>query len=66
MLLGVRPAAGDELVRGGHRLRIYTPFGRDWYAYSLRRLQENPRVAGYIAADTVGRLIPGHNGSSRA
>ena len=66
MLLGVRPAMGDELVRGGHRLRIYTPFGRDWYAYSLRRLQENPRVAGYIAADTVGRLIPGHNGSSRA
>ena len=66
MLLGVRPAMGDELVRGGHRLRIYTPFGRDWYAYSLRRLQENPRVAGYIAADTVGRLIPGHNGSSHA
>jgi proline dehydrogenase len=66
MLLGVRAAMGDELVRGGHRLRIYTPFGRDWYAYSLRRLQENPRVAGYIAADTVGRLIPGHNGSSRA
>jgi proline dehydrogenase len=66
MLLGVRPAMGDELVRGGHRLRIYTPFGRDWYAYSLRRLQENPKVAGYIAADTVGRLVPGHNGSSRA
>jgi proline dehydrogenase len=66
MLLGVRPAMGDELVRGGHRLRIYTPFGRDWYAYSLRRLQENPKVAGYIAADTVGRLIPGRNGSSRA
>ena len=66
MLLGVRPALGDELVRGGHGLRIYTPFGRDWYAYSLRRLQENPKVAGYIAADTVGRLIPGHNGSSRA
>jgi proline dehydrogenase len=66
MLLGVRSAMGDELVRGGHRLRIYTPFGRDWYAYSLRRLQENPKVAGYIAADTVGRLIPGHNGSSRA
>jgi len=64
MLLGVRPAMGNELVRGGHRLRIYTPFGRDWYAYSLRRLQENPKVAGYIAADTVGRLIPGRNGAS--
>ena len=63
MLLGVRPALGDELVRGGHRLRIYTPFGRHWYAYSLRRLQENPKLAGYIAADTVGRLLPGRNGS---
>jgi len=64
MLLGVRPALGDEFVRGGHRLRIYTPFGRHWYAYSLRRLQENPKIAGYIAADTVGRFIPGRNGSS--
>jgi proline dehydrogenase len=64
MLLGVRPSLGDELVRGGHRLRIYTPFGEHWYAYSLRRLQENPKIAGYIAADTMGRLIPGRNGSS--
>ena len=64
MLLGVRPALGDELVRAGHRLRIYTPFGRHWYAYSLRRLQENPKLAGYIAADTVGRLLPGRNGSA--
>ena len=64
MLLGVRPGMADELVRGGHRLRIYTPFGRHWYAYSLRRLQENPKVAGYIAADTVGRLLPGRNGAA--
>jgi len=59
MLLGVRPELGDRLVRAGHRLRIYVPFGRHWYAYSLRRLQENPKIAGYIAADTVGRLVPG-------
>ena len=64
MLLGVRPALGDELVREGHRLRIYVPFGRHWYAYSLRRLQENPKIAGYIAADTLGRLIGRRNGSS--
>jgi proline dehydrogenase len=63
MLLGVRPALGDALVRGGHRLRIYTPFGRHWYAYSLRRLKENPKIAGYIAADTVGRFLPGRNGA---
>jgi proline dehydrogenase len=64
MLLGVRPALGDALIREGHRLRIYTPFGRHWYAYSLRRLQENPRIAGYIAADTLNRLVPGRNGAS--
>ena len=59
MLLGVRGPLGDRLVREGHRLRIYVPFGRHWYAYSLRRLQENPKIAGYIAADTIGRLVPG-------
>jgi proline dehydrogenase len=58
MLLGVRAGLGDALVRDGHRLRIYVPFGRHWYAYSLRRLQENPKIAGYIAADTIGRLLP--------
>jgi proline dehydrogenase len=64
MLLGVRPALGDELVIEGHRLRIYVPFGRHWYAYSLRRLQENPKLAGYIAADTFGRLIGRNNGTN--
>src|SRR5919204_4273756 len=63
MLLGVREERGDELVRDGHRLRIYVPFGEEWYAYSLRRLQENPKIAGYIAADTVGRILSlGRNG----
>jgi proline dehydrogenase len=58
MLLGVRPELGDELVREGHRLRIYVPYGRQWYEYSLRRLQENPKIAGYIAVDTLKRLKP--------
>jgi proline dehydrogenase len=62
MLLGVRPELGNELVREGHRLRIYVPFGRHWYEYSLRRLQENPKIAGYIATDTLGRLV-GRNGA---
>jgi proline dehydrogenase len=59
MLLGVRSELGDELVREGHRLRIYVPFGRRWYEYSLRRLQENPKIAGYIAVDALKRLRPG-------
>jgi proline dehydrogenase len=57
MLLGVRPERGNELVRGGHRLRIYVPYGTHWYEYSLRRLQENPKIAGYVAADTVARVF---------
>lgn len=61
MLLGVSESAGDRLVRDGHRLRIYVPFGDHWYSYSVRRLQENPKIAGYIAADTVNRLF-GANG----
>ena len=57
MLLGVRELAANRLVRDGHRLRIYVPFGEHWYQYSLRRLQENPKIAGYVASDTVNRLF---------
>jgi proline dehydrogenase len=57
MLLGVRPELCDSVVRDGHRLRIYVPFGTHWYRYSIRRLQENPKIAGYVAADTFGRLL---------
>jgi proline dehydrogenase len=56
LLLGVREELADELVRGGHTVRIYVPYGRKWYEYSLRRLQENPKVAGYVARDTLRRL----------
>jgi proline dehydrogenase len=59
MLLGVRPARGDALVAAGHRLRVYVPFGTHWYEYSIRRLQENPAIAGYVAADTLRRLRGG-------
>jgi proline dehydrogenase len=58
MLLGVREQLADALVREGHRLRVYVPFGTHWYEYSLRRLQENPKIAGYVAADTFGRFLP--------
>ena len=57
MLLGVREERASQLVRDGHRVRIYVPFGRQWYEYSLRRLQENPAMAGTIARSTVGRLL---------
>ncbi len=57
MLLGVREQRATELVEAGHRLRVYVPFGERWYAYSLRRLQENPAMAGTIARAAVGRVL---------
>ena len=57
MLLGVRESRADELVAAGHPLRVYVPFGQRWYEYSLRRLQENPQMAGVIAKATLARAI---------
>ncbi len=48
MLLGVEEQLRDIIHAAGHNLRVYIPFGRDWYAYSVRRLRENPRLAGYV------------------
>jgi proline dehydrogenase len=47
MLLGVDEQLRRILVDAGHQLRVYVPFGRAWYAYSTRRLKENPRIARY-------------------
>jgi proline dehydrogenase len=58
MLLGVTPKLGDSLIARGHRLRVYVPYGQDWYAYSLRRLRENPEMAQYIARDVISQLPP--------
>src|SRR5262245_59512594 len=48
MLLGVDDQLRDVIHAAGHNVRIYIPFGRDWYAYSVRRLRENPQLAGYV------------------
>ena len=48
MLLGVDETLRRILIRDGHRLRVYVPFGEKWHAYSMRRLRENPQVAGHI------------------
>jgi len=57
MLLGVRQARAAGLAAAGHRLRVYVPYGQRWYEYSLRRLQENPRMASMVARATVARLV---------
>ncbi|MBD3274577.1 MAG: proline dehydrogenase [Candidatus Marinimicrobia bacterium] len=41
----------QSFVKNGSTVRIYTPFGEDWYAYSSRRLKENPDIAGYVVRD---------------
>jgi proline dehydrogenase len=56
MLLGVDEPLRRILVEAGHRMRVYVPYGQDWYAYSTRRLQENPKIAGYVAKDVLGGL----------
>ena len=48
MLLGVDDELRRVLIAGGHRLRVYVPYGRDWYPYSMRRLRENPEVARHV------------------
>lgn len=49
MLYGVTEYLRDKINSDGHKIRIYVPYGEHWYAYSIRRLQENPQVAWYIA-----------------
>jgi len=55
MLLGVDEELRGLIRRAGHRLRVYVPYGSHWYAYSLRRLKENPRIAGYVLMSVFGR-----------
>jgi len=51
MLLGVREDLREKINNDGYKIRIYVPFGEDWYKYSIRRLQENPQLAGHIAKE---------------
>jgi len=54
MLLGVDPELRKIILGRGHRLRVYVPFGRDWYPYSIRRLRENPTVAHHVTRSMLG------------
>jgi proline dehydrogenase len=59
LLLGVKENLRDALIAAGHRVRIYVPFGEAWYGYSVRRLKENPSIAGYVARDVLRGLAGG-------
>jgi proline dehydrogenase len=55
MLLGVDPELRSIILGNGHRLRVYVPYGSDWYPYSIRRLRENPSVAHHVIRATLSR-----------
>jgi proline dehydrogenase len=48
MLYGVTPRLRESIVNEGHAMRVYVPFGKQWFGYSTRRLKENPKMASHI------------------
>jgi len=48
MLYGVTPELRKSIVERGHAMRVYVPFGKEWFGYSTRRLKENPKIVRYV------------------
>jgi len=48
MLYGVTPKLRENIVNEGHTMRVYVPYGKEWFGYSTRRLKENPKMASHI------------------
>ena len=59
MLYGVRRDLQERLRRSGHRIRVYIPFGTQWYPYLMRRLAERPANIAFILGNVVKELVPG-------
>ena len=57
MLYGVDHELRRIIVNSGHRLRVYVPFGKEWFAYSIRRLKENPEMVNYIMKNTFKNIF---------
>jgi len=55
MLYGVRTDLQRRLVKDGYRLRIYIPYGRDWFPYFMRRLAERPANVAFFARNLLRR-----------
>jgi proline dehydrogenase len=55
MLLGVRDDLAAALAANGRRVRLYLPFGRDWWPYAIRRIGENPGNAALLARSLISR-----------
>ena len=48
MLYGIRPERQLELVEEGYKMRVYVPYGTDWYGYFMRRLAERPANVAFV------------------
>ncbi|WNV79076.1 proline dehydrogenase [Bacillus atrophaeus] len=48
MLYGIRPERQKELAKEGYRMRVYVPYGTDWYSYFMRRIAERPANAAFV------------------
>ncbi|MBN2102502.1 proline dehydrogenase family protein [bacterium] len=48
MLIGVTEHLRSDIVKDGYPMRVYVPYGEQWHGYCMRRLKENPQVAGYV------------------
>ena len=53
MLYGVRRDLQDQLIRDGWRLRLYVPFGTQWYPYLMRRMAERPANLWFITGNVL-------------
>ena len=60
MLYGVRRDLQEGLVREGFRVRVYVPFGTQWYPYLMRRLAERPANVAFIAGSVLREVMRGH------
>jgi proline dehydrogenase len=58
MLYGIRRDLQDRLRRAGHRVRVYIPFGTQWYPYLMRRLAERPANIAFILGNLVKESVP--------
>ncbi|MCK5907024.1 MAG: proline dehydrogenase family protein [Flavobacteriales bacterium] len=55
MLYGVTPTLRKRVLDAGHRMRVYVPFGKDWFGYSTRRLKENPDIISHAMKSMINR-----------
>ena len=55
MLYGVTPKLRQRVLDAGHRMRVYVPFGKDWFGYSTRRLKENPNILSHAMKSMINR-----------